>query len=327
METASIGAAAGEKRSKYLSPRYLLDYGIVAAVIGLIIVLSFAAPNFLTVNNFKNILDQNAYLALASFGMTLVIISGGFDLSTGPLFAFVGVVTAWVAANNDPVTGMIAGALIGLLVGVVNGTLITSLKVHSFLITLAIGIILGGFSLTITEGRLIQVPDDSFTNLGRGSLIAGIPNSIVLMVLVGIVLSIILRRTVLGRYIFAVGGSPIAARFSGVPINRVVITTFAISGFTAALGGLIEVSRSGSGQADPGNASGLALDAIAAVVIGGTSIMGGRGAIWRTALGVLLLALIQNGFNLLGVAPQWRSIVSGAVIVIAVGLNSLSGRK
>src|SRR5690606_2112325 len=134
--------------------------------------------------------------------------------------------------------------------------LITSLKVHSFLITLAIGIILGGFSLTITEGRLIQVPDDSFTNLGRGSLIAGIPNSIVLMVLVGIVLSIILRRTVLGRYIFAVGGSPIAARFSGVPINRVVITTFAISGFTAALGGLIEVSRSGSGQADPGNASG-----------------------------------------------------------------------
>lgn len=320
-EQQSLGA-------RLLDPALLRDYGIVAAVIGLFIVFSSTAPNFLTGDNLRNVVDQNAYLAITAFGATLVIIVGGFDLSVGALFAFTGVVAAWVAVNVGPVAGLLAGFGAGLGVGLLSGLLITGLRVHSFLITLAMGIILGGVSISITEGRLIDASDHAaFTYLGQEELITGVPNTIPLVAIVALALTFVLRRTSFGRYIFAVGGNAVAARLAGVRVSLVIITTFAISGLMASIGGLIEVSRAGTGQAEPGNAGSLALDAIAAVVVGGTSIYGGRGAIWRTALGVLLLALLNNGFNLLGVASEWQSIVSGAIIIVAVGLNALSGRR
>jgi len=306
----------------------MLDYGIVGAVVGLFLVLSFTAPNFATFDNLVNLLDQNAFLAVTAFAATLVIIAGGFDLSVGAIFAFAGVIAAWTAVHVSPELALLAGLATGALVGLVNGILITGLRVHSFLITLAMGIILTGLSLAVTGGQLINANEyASFTWLGQEELIPEIPNPILVIVVSGLLLGFLLKNTTYGRYVYAVGGNAIAARLAGVRVNYVLIITFVISGLMAAMAGLIEVSRNGTGQADPGNASGLALDAIAAVVIGGTSIMGGRGAIWRTALGVLLLALIENGFNLLGVAPEWRSIVSGVVIIAAVGLNALGGRK
>lgn len=304
------------------------DYGIVATVILLFIVLALTAPNFLTVDNFKNVLNQNAYLAITAFGATLVIIAGGFDLSVGAIFALAGVVAAYVTIHVDPAIGIFAAIAVGVLVGLINGLLITLLRAHSFLVTLAMGIVLGGVSLAITQGKLLNAYEhEAFTWFGKEELIGDIPNAIFLMVIIGVVLGLVLRRSSFGRYVIAVGGNPGAARLSGIRVNLVVISTFVISGLMAAISGFIEVSRSGTGQTEPGNARDLALEAIAAVVIGGTSILGGRGAIWRTALGVTLLALIANGFNLLGVAPEWRSIASGSVIVLAVGLNALSGRR
>jgi ribose transport system permease protein len=304
------------------------DYGIVATVILLFVVLSVTAPNFLTVDNFKNVLNQNAYLAITAFGATLVIIAGGFDLSVGAIFALAGVVAAYLTIHIDPAIGIFAAIAVGALVGLVNGLLITLLRAHSFLVTLAMGIVLGGVALAITQGKLLNAYEyEAFTWFGKEELIGDIPNAIFLMVIIGVVLGLVLRRSSFGRYVIAVGGNPGAARLSGIRVNLIVISTFVISGLMAAISGYIEVSRSGTGQTEPGNARDLALEAIAAVVIGGTSILGGRGAIWRTALGVTLLALIANGFNLLGVAPEWRSIASGSVIVLAVGLNALSGRR
>lgn len=300
----------------------LRTYGIVAAVAVLFVVLAVASPNFLTVDNLRNILDQNAYLALAAFGATIVIISGGFDLSAGAVFALSGVIAAWTAINVDPALGLLAGVALGAVAGLVNGLLITVLRVHSFLLTLAIGIVLAGIAVSISGGFLIDASGSAtFTWLGQ-SRILGVPPSIVLAVVAGLALTFLLSRTTFGRQIFAVGGNPVAARLAGVRVNRVVVVTFVISATIAAVAGLLEASRSGTGQADPGGASTLALDAIAAAIVGGTSIRGGRGAIWRTVFGVLLIALMHNGFNLLSVAPHWRDIATGAVIVVALAVNA-----
>lgn len=302
-------------------------YGIVVAVVVLFVVLASTSPNFLTVDNLRNILDQNAYLALAAFGATVVIIAGGFDLSAGAIFALTGVVAAWLALNVDPALGLLAGLAIGGLAGLVNGVLTTGLRVHSFLLTLAVGIVLAGIAVAVSGGFLIDASGSAtFTWLGRGDLL-GIPPSIVLFVVAGVMLNFVLTRTTFGRQVFAVGGNPVAARLAGVPVNRVLVTTFVVSGLLASLAGLVEVSRTGSGQAEPGGASSLALDAIAAAIIGGTSIRGGQGAIWRTVFGVLLIALMNNGFNLLNVAPHWREIATGFVIIVAVAVNASLVRR
>lgn len=308
--------------------RVARSYGIVIAVAALVVVLSISSPNFLTVENLRNILDQNAYLALTAFGATLVIIAGGFDLSVGAIFALTGVLGAWVAVNVDPLLGLLAGLGVGAAAGLVNGALTTVLRVHSFLITLAVGIVLTGIAVSVSGGFLIDASAlSAFTWLGQ-TRIAGVPPSIVLFALAAAALSFVLARTTYGRQVYAVGGNPKAARLAGVPVNRVVVTTFVLSGVMAAMAGLLEVSRTGTGQADPGGAKSLALDAIAAVIVGGTSIRGGKGAIWRTVFGVLLIALMHNGFNLLNVAPHWRDIATGLVIVAAVAVNASSeGQK
>lgn len=303
------------------------QYGIVVAVVLLFVVLASTSPNFLSVDNLRNILDQNAYLALAAFGATVVIIAGGFDLSTGAIFALSGVLAAWIALHVDPVLGLLAGLAVGALAGFINGALTTGLKVHSFLLTLAVGIVLSGIAVSVSGGFLIDASkSETFTWLGRGSVF-GIPPSIVLFVVTAIVLNFVLTRTTFGRQVFAVGGNPVAARLAGVPVTRVLVVTFVVSGILASMAGLLEVSRTGTGQADPGGASSLALDAIAAAIIGGTSIRGGQGAIWRTVFGVLLIALMNNGFNLLNVAPQWRDIATGLVIVVAVAVNANAPRR
>lgn len=302
-------------------------FGIVIVVVVLFIVLSATSPNFLSVDNIRNILDQNAYLALTAFGATIVIIAGGFDLSVGSLFALTGVIAAWMAVHVDPAVAIIAGVFLGALVGFVNGALTTTLNVHSFLLTLAVGIVLSGVAVSISGGFLIDASASStFTWLGSAR-VAGIPPSIILLVVAAVVLSFVLTRTTFGRGVYAVGGNPMAARLAGVPVKRVVVITFVISGLMAAIAGLIEVSRTGTGQSDPGGAGSLALDAIAAAVVGGTSVQGGQGAIWRTVFGVLLIALMHNGFNLLNVAPQWQSIATGLVIIAALAINATNNNR
>lgn len=304
------------------------DYGIVFAFVTLFVVLAVTTPNFFSGQNLLNVLNQNAFIGIAACGATIVIIGGGFDLSQGAVYALSGAVAAWMAINVDPVIGITAGVLAGAMLGAFNGFLVSVVGIHSFLATLAAGLMFGGLAISVTGGFLVDASDSStFVWLGREELIPSIPNPVLLFLLVVVVFGFLLARTKYGRYVYAVGGNPEAARLSGIRVGWVAAGTFVLSGLTASLAGLVEVSRSGTGQADPGGADTLALNAIAAAVIGGTSIRGGQGAIWRTVLGVLLLALITNAFNILNIEPQYQAILTGAIIVVAVALNSIAARR
>jgi ribose transport system permease protein len=302
----------------------LRDYTVVACLIALFIVLSATTPNFLTTTNLLNILDQNAALGIVACGMTLVMIGGGFDLAVGAMYALAGVLAAWMALKVDPALGLAAGVLAGAIMGAFNGGVISALRLNSFLATLATSLMFSGVALYITDGFLIDVSTDStFTAIGQ-TKVADIPVAVLFFAGTAVVLGLVLARTIFGRYVYALGGNAEALRLSGISRARIRIATFVISGATAGLAGILETARSGVGQADVG--AGLPLDAIAAVVIGGTSILGGRGAMWRTIVGVLLLAFMNNGLNILNVAPYFQDLITGAVMIVAVAANAVTGR-
>lgn len=304
----------------------LRDYGILVTFVVLFVALSVTTPAFLTQQNLLNIVFQTAPLAIAACGVTIVIISGGFDLSIGAVFAFAGVIAAYVAVHVDPVLGLIAGLLVGPIIGAINGIAILVLRIHSFLATLAMSLMVRALGVMITGGFLLAVDDNAFLELGNGRVL-GIRTPIVLCVAVALVCWFLLSRTAFGRYVYAIGGNEEAARLSGVRVGRVKVAAFALCGACASLAGIVAASRAGTGQTGVG--VGMELSAIAAVVIGGTSILGGEGAIWRTILGVFLLALINNAFNILDVPTYYRDLVTGALILVAVSVNSLatSGRR
>jgi ribose transport system permease protein len=306
----------GGKRKLGIS--VFFDYGIVIAFAALFITLSIASNAFLTTTNLLNILNQNAPLAIIACGGTLVIIAGGFDLSVGAIFALSGVVAAKVTNATDPLVGLAVGLMVGVVCGLANGLIVTYIRVNTFIGTLATGYVFRGIATLVTSAFLVSVADPDFTILGQYSF-EGVDIAIWVFVIVAVALTVVLNRTTFGRYIFAVGGNPEAARLSGVRVNFVRAATFVISGTCAALAGLIAASKDATGQAQGG--IGFELTAIAAIVVGGTSIAGGEGAIWRSVLGILLIALIGNGFNLLNIDPFYQSLVQGLIILIAVGLD------
>ncbi len=296
------------------------DYAIVVAFLALFAVLSLTSDVFLTWRNLFNILDQNAPIGIIAVGVTLVFIAGGFDVSVGAVYGISGVAAAELVPHLGAGGASAVGALLGLGFGIVNGALATVARMNSFIVTLTSSIVIGGFALVMTSGFLITVTDPSFATVGSGSVWL-VKYTVFVWLGFTLVCGFLLSRTIFGRYVYAVGGNQEAARLSGVRINLVRATTFAISGLAAGIAGVLVASRISTGQADAGGLS-LAVLVIAAVVIGGTSILGGEGAIWRTILGVLLLALISNGFNLLGVDPIYQDIVRGGIIFVAVGLDA-----
>lgn len=302
----------------------LQSYAVLIMIALLMLALTLLSDSFLTLQNLLNILNQNAPLAIVAAAMTLVIIAGGFDLSVGAIFAMAAVSSAWIALHFDPYIGLLLAPFIGLALGCVNGLVITLLKVHSFLATIATSLIFKGIAIVLSDGRLIPVRMPEFTWLGRGKL-GGVFIAIWVMVAFALILSFVLTRTSLGRQILAVGGNAEAAILSGIRANRVRITTFAIAGFAAGLAGSIATSRVSMGQAAAG--AGIELDAIAAVILGGTSIYGGVGAIWRSVAGVLLLALINNGFNILSADPFYRDLTTGLIILAAIGISASGNRS
>ena len=315
--------------SKNVSTAVLLrDYGIVVAFGLLFIFLTITTPAFFSIDNFRNVLEQNAYIGIAACGATVVMIGSGFDLSQGAVFALSGVLAAWLAVHVDPLVGLIGGALAGILFGIFNGALVSVLGIHSFLATLSSGFVFTGIALWVTGGFLIDASEFStFLWLGRGELIPTLPNQILLFAIVAVVVGLLLAKTNYGRYVYAAGGNREASRLSGVPVRLVIGGTFVVSALTASIAGLIVVSQAGTGQSAPGGTDTLALTSIAAVVIGGTSIQGGQGAVWRTVVGVLFLAMINNAFNLSGVSPDLQAIFTGLIILAAVALNSIAGRR
>lgn len=300
--------------------RFFQTYAVLILIVALMVTLSVLSDSFLTLRNFLNILNQNAPLAIMASAMTLVIIVGGFDLSVGAIFAVGSVTSAWIALHIDPYLGLLLAPLIGLVLGMVNGMVITRLNVHSFLATIATSLIFKGVAIVISDGRLISVRIDSYIWLGRGKFL-GVFNSIWIMVAFALILTFLLTRTTFGRRIFSVGGNEEAAILSGIRTHRIKIATFALAGLAAGLASIITTSRVALGQASAGQ--GMELQAIAAVILGGTSIYGGQGAVWRSLAGVFLLALINNGFNILNADPFFRDLTTGLVILAAIGVSAI----
>ncbi|HCJ68758.1 MAG: ABC transporter permease [Corynebacterium casei] len=300
-----------------------MDNGALVGLIILCVALFIATPHFLTVNNFLNIGIQAATVAILAFGMTFVIITAGIDLSVGSVAALGAMVSAsfFTDLNMPGWLTLIVGLLTGLLAGAICGIATAYGKIPSFIATLAMMSIARGATLVISDGSPIRTAD-SVNWLG--STVAGIPIPIVMMVIAGLICWFILERTVLGRSMYAIGGNLEAARLSGLPVKRIQITVFALSGLFAALAGLVMAGRLSSAQPQAG--VGYELDAIAAVVIGGASLAGGQGRATGTLVGALLLAVIRNGLNLLNVSSFWQQIVIGLVIALAVGFDVIRNR-
>lgn len=297
----------------------LQRYGIVILSLALVVIMSIASDAFLTPRNILNIINQAAPLALIATALTLAIIAGNFDLSTGSIFGVASVVSATIAASGYPFAALFAGPFCGLFLGIGNGLIVTGFYVHPFLATLATGIVYRGLAILIAGGGLVPVRSDSFNVLGRGRL-GMVQLAILVLVFFSTSMMFLLNGTTFGRRVRAVGGNEEAALLSGVRTDLVKIVTFSLTGVAAGLAGTIAVSRIGVGQ--PSAGAGMELDAIAAVIIGGTSIYGGSGAIWRSLAGVMLLALIGNGFNILNVDPFLKDLTTGLVILIAVAVSA-----
>ncbi|MDQ2944169.1 MAG: ABC transporter permease [Candidatus Dormibacteraeota bacterium] len=300
------------------------DFGIPIAVLIVFTYLSFVSPVFFTTRNLLNVLDQCAIVGIIAAAGTLVLIAGGLDLSTAAVFAICGVIAGQLVPSVGIPAALALGALAGAGFGLLNGLVSTVGRVNAIITTLASGIIIRGFALVLTGGALVRVLDPNFAALGRG-VIYGVTSEVFVFLTFVAVIWFLLARTTFGRYAYAAGGNPEAARLSGVRVDRIRTITFVISGLAAATAGVLSASRVSTGQADAG--MGLEINAIAAILIGGTSISGGEGAVWRTVFGLLLVILVGNGFNLLDVNPIWQQVFQGAVILGAVALDSWTKRK
>lgn len=303
------------------SQSFLQKIGPFIGLLLIVIVISIMSPNFLTINNIFNVLRQVSINALIAFGMTFVILTGGIDLSVGSILALTGAVTAgFLASGMDPILAMSLGLLLGAILGAINGVIIAKGKVAPFIATLATMTIYRGLTLVYTEGKPISGLGDSlsFQLLGKGYFF-GIPVPIVTMVLSFGILYFILKKTTFGRRVYAVGGNEEASKLSGISVDRIKIYVYSLTGALSALAALILTSRLNSAQPTAGTM--FELDAIAAVVLGGTSLTGGRGWIVGTVIGALIIGVLNNGLNLIGVSSFFQQVVKGAVILIAVLLD------
>jgi ribose transport system permease protein len=314
------------RSGRRLKAEHVRDYGIVVFVIGIFIYFSVASPVFLTSGNLLNLVYANAVVGIPACAVTLTVIAGNFDLSLGSIFTLAEVLCAWAAVHWGvwwcfPVA-IVAGAAMGLA----NGVIITKLRVNAFLATLATAAAFGGIALGVSGGFEIIPSSTVFTFIGQ-SKVAGIQYPDLIFLVVAILLQLVIAYTVFGRHLYGVGGNRDAARLSGLKVDRIVITTFIVTGAACGIAGLIDASTTGQGAATSVLGGNLALDAIAGVALGGTSIFGGIGSVWRTVVGVLMLGMITNGFNLLGVADYWQQIVRGLLIIGAVAIGSMIERR
>lgn len=303
---------------------WMMNNGALVGLLILCLALSFASPYFLTINNVINIGVQAATVAILAFGMTFVIVTAGIDLSVGSVAALGGMVSAYFFTSTG-LPGLLTlfmGLLAGILAGVICGIAIAYGRIPAFIATLAMMSVARGVTLVISDGSPMKAPDE----VGfLGSFVGPIPVPVIAMVFAGLLCWFILSRTVLGRSMYAIGGNEEAARLSGIPVKKVLVVVYALSGIYAALAGLVMTGRLASAQ--PQAAFGYELDAIAAVVIGGASLAGGSGKASGTFVGAILLAVIRNGLNILNVSSFWQQIVIGCVIALAVGFDVLRNRK
>ena len=303
------GATAVLRRPELLTR--LRRGGIVFPFIVLFIVLSVASGSFFTKVNLLDILDQQASTLIIAAAGTLVLIAGGIDLSVGATYALAGVTATQLALHVPPPLAILAGVAVGLVVGLVNGVIATFFRINSLIATLAMSFVVSGLAALVTSGNLIiAYSRPSFGDLARSSFLTVFTSTWTMVIAVAAI-AIVLSRTTAGRYMYAAGSNAEAARLAGVRVQTIKLVTFVISGGAAALGGVIDASRVLSAQASNGETT-LTFTVFAGIVVGGTSILGGEGAIWRTVVGVLFIALIGNGYDLLGLNPSTSRSPSAA---------------
>jgi len=308
-----------------LRPEFLARYGLVWALGILVLVLSLLSPYFLTPSNLLNILRQVSINAILALGMTVVILKGGIDLSVGSLLALAGAMAAGLAiAGLSPVLAMGLGIGVAIALGVLQGLLVAYAGLPPFIVTLAGLTAFRGLTLVYTDGRPITGLPEPFLFLGNGTVL-GIPVPVMAMLLFLLLTHFLLRYTAWGRYLYAIGGNEEAARLSGVPVAPIKVFAYAYSGLAAGLAALVLTGRLNSAQPTAG--TGFELDAIAAAVVGGTSLAGGRGTAWGTFLGALIIGVLNNGMNLLNVSAFYQLIAKGVVIVLALLVDRLVRRR
>jgi ribose/xylose/arabinose/galactoside ABC-type transport system permease subunit len=298
-------------------------YGIYFAFLILVGVLATASPSFRTGSNMENILEQISVNGIIAIGMTMVIITGGIDLSVGSVLALSGVVAASCASSTHHqayplIVALIIGVVVGLACGTANGLLIAKRRLAPFIVTLGMMTVARGLALVYTQGRPVIDLSDSYDKIGSGS-IGPVPYPALIFFAAVLLGAFILHFTRFGRYVYAVGGNELAAKVSGVNTDRVLIGVYALGGAAAGVAGIVDSSRVMSGG--PASGGGYELDAIAAVVIGGTSLSGGVGSIAGTIVGVLIIGVMNNGLDLLNVSSYWQLVVKGLIIVLAVLLD------
>ncbi|WP_372585970.1 ribose ABC transporter permease [Vibrio cholerae] len=320
MSTRTMTNTTSDNRKKLLSKEWLIEQKSLIALLFLVVVVSFLNPNFFTVDNLLNILRQTSVNAIIAVGMTLVILTAGIDLSVGSVLALCGAFAATLVAMEVPVLVAVPTALLaGAALGAISGIIIAKGKVQAFIATLVTMTLLRGVTMVYTDGRPISTgfidTADTFAWFGTGYAL-GIPVPVWLMVVVFAGAWYLLNHTRFGRYVYAVGGNESATRLSGINVDRVKIGVYAICGLLAALAGIIVTSRLSSAQPTAG--MGYELDAIAAVVLGGTSLMGGKGRIMGTLIGALIIGFLNNALNLLDVSSYYQMIAKAVVILLAV---------
>jgi ribose/xylose/arabinose/galactoside ABC-type transport system permease subunit len=314
----------GLKNTDYMD--IIRKYGILLILLAIALFLSIISPVFLTFNNLLNVVRQISINGIIAVGMTFVIIIGGIDLSVGSIVAVAGVIAGSILSTNPSnvfyavFAAIVASAIFGLL----NGLLVSKFNIAAFVATLATMTIARGFALVYTNGKPYVLASKSFSTLGQGYL-GAIPVPVVILVIVVAIMSIMLNFTKFGRYVYALGGNENATKVSGINVSRVKTWVFVVNGALAGLAGVILASRINSGQ--PAIGTGFELDAIAAVVIGGTSLTGGVGTISGTIIGSLIIGIINNGLNLLNVSSYYQQIVKGLIIAIAVIVDMRSKKS
>ena len=300
--------------------QFLSRYGILIAFMMLIIVMSVLSPAFLKFTNVMNILRQTSINGIVAVGMTFVIILSGIDLSVGSVLALAAVVAASFAHPGEyPIfVPILAGLFTGSLCGFINGLIIAKRRIAPFIVTLGMMTIARGAALVYTNGRPVIELSDSYNKIG-GKYVLAIPIPVIIFIIVVFIGSFLLSKTVFGRHVYATGGNKTAAELSGIITSRVLILGYSIAGFLAGLAGIVLSSRVMSGS--PSTGQGYELDAIAAVVIGGTRLTGGVGTIFGTIIGALIIGVMNNGLDLLNVSSYLQQIVKGLIILLAVMID------
>lgn len=297
------------------------EAGALIAVIVLSLLLSLVSPQFLNIQNLTFVARGFSFIAIASLGAALVIITGGIDLSVGSIMGLAGVVSAFLSSHNSGTfLALMGGIFVGVIVGFINGVLVAKAKLAPFIVTLGMLSICRGLVYVVSGGWPMQGLTDSILFLGQGFFL-GIPMPVIIMLLFLVMMQVVLRHSSFGWYIYSIGGNEDATRLSGISVDKIKILVYVISGTMAAISGVLLTARLGVGETTAGN--GYELNVIAALVLGGVSLTGGKGSAISALFGAALMGILRNGLVLLGVSSFWQQIVIGVVIILAVLLDQI----